>query len=271
MAKKAEPFLVKPPDVHLLVTEDDTPVDGFFQEKEMRLLVEPLHSFWRPRDAGGAPLPFLVASDVGVFDRSGDAIVPDVLVALNVKVPEKFWRKDRRSYYLWEFRKPPDIVVEIVSNREGDEFDDKRARYSKLGVKYYVVFDHLKLRGDKKLYIYTLRGDLLVPTNEVGFPEFGLSLTQWEGTFEDCHAEWLRWCTLDGTLIPTGKEQTEIEAAQRQAAQRQATKEKHRAEKEKRRADHAEQQMQAEKHRADQAEQHIAQLMEKLRQLGGKP
>jgi hypothetical protein len=35
------------PDVEHLVTEDDTPVDGIFSEKQMRLLTEPAVQFPR--------------------------------------------------------------------------------------------------------------------------------------------------------------------------------------------------------------------------------
>jgi hypothetical protein len=43
-----------------LVTEDDTPVDNLFSEKQQRLLTEPLYSSW---DAGRL---FLAASNVGL-------------------------------------------------------------------------------------------------------------------------------------------------------------------------------------------------------------
>lgn len=34
------------PEVDHLVTEDDTPVDNIFSERQQHLLVEPLHSSW---------------------------------------------------------------------------------------------------------------------------------------------------------------------------------------------------------------------------------
>jgi hypothetical protein len=43
---------VFPPAVDHLVTEDDTPVDSFFSEKQLRLLTEPLYSSrvdWAPQ------------------------------------------------------------------------------------------------------------------------------------------------------------------------------------------------------------------------------
>ena len=54
--------------------------------------------------------------------------------------------------------------------------------------------------------------------------EVGLVLTLWAGVFEGKQTEWLRWCTLDGTLIPTGAERAEQERtrAERLAAQLRA-------------------------------------------------
>ena len=48
MTDWAEHDGIEPPDVSHLVTEDDAPVESLFHEKQMRLLVEPLYSSWRP-------------------------------------------------------------------------------------------------------------------------------------------------------------------------------------------------------------------------------
>jgi Uma2 family endonuclease len=57
---------------------------------------------------------------VGVFALARNpAIVPDVFLSLDVEVPHDWWQKEHRSYLLWEFGKPPDVVIEIVSNTEG--------------------------------------------------------------------------------------------------------------------------------------------------------
>jgi Uma2 family endonuclease len=42
------------------------------------------------------------------------------------------------SYFLWLYGKPPDIVVEIVSNRESGELDHKLGSYARMGVPYYI-------------------------------------------------------------------------------------------------------------------------------------
>ena len=113
----------KPPSAEYLsdyeqfVTEDDAPVDNFFSEKQQRLLTEPLYS---ARTAERLGRPLLAAANVGVFYGEGQpAIVPDALVSLDVELAADLCPKPNRSYFIWRFGKPPDAVVEIVSNREG--------------------------------------------------------------------------------------------------------------------------------------------------------
>jgi hypothetical protein len=45
-----------PPDTSHLITEDDTPVDKLFSEKQQRLLTEPLYSSW-PGQVGAQRAP----------------------------------------------------------------------------------------------------------------------------------------------------------------------------------------------------------------------
>jgi hypothetical protein len=230
MTDHAELDLVVP-DVSHLITEDDAPVDNIFQEKQMRLLVEPLYSSWRPVNEAGAERRFVAAADVGIFGSIHErAVVPDVLLALDVEVPDEFWRKDRRSYYVWEFGKAPEVVVEIVSNREGEELEGKRAIYSKLRIAHYVVFDVLRLLGNSPLHVFELRGDLLVPASDALFPRLGVGLTEWSGTFEGKHANWLRWCEIDGEVIPTGQERAKHERERAEHERERAEHERERAE-----------------------------------------
>src|SRR3954470_16412329 len=105
------------PDVSNLITEDDTPVDNQFSEKQMRLLTESIHTSWQPG------IPFVAMANVGVYVAlNRPAIVPDVLVTTGVSQPLDLMRKDHRAYLTWMFDgKVPEIVVEIVSNKKGEE------------------------------------------------------------------------------------------------------------------------------------------------------
>jgi hypothetical protein len=50
------------PNVDHLVTEDDTPVDNIFSEKQQRLLTEPLYNSW---SGPGEGRPFVAMANVG--------------------------------------------------------------------------------------------------------------------------------------------------------------------------------------------------------------
>ncbi|MEM9906817.1 MAG: Uma2 family endonuclease, partial [Cyanobacteria bacterium P01_D01_bin.44] len=65
---------------------------------------------------------------------------PDVFLSL----PMDWSKKENRSYFFWEFGKPFEVAIEIVSNREGSELDHKLLKYARLGVTYYTVFDPLR-------------------------------------------------------------------------------------------------------------------------------
>ncbi|HXE71726.1 MAG TPA: Uma2 family endonuclease, partial [Candidatus Nitrosotenuis sp.] len=132
------------PRVDHLVTEDDTPVDNLFSAKQQRLLIEPLYSSWRDPQGRG----FLADSNVAIYSAVGrEPVVPDAFLSLDVEVPEDWWAKENRSYMLWVYGKAPDVVVEIVSNRKGEELGRKMSEYARMAVPYYALFDPQELLG----------------------------------------------------------------------------------------------------------------------------
>lgn len=48
---------------------------------------------------------------------------------------------ENRSYFVWEFGKPPEVAVEVVSNRKGGETGEKMEIYARVGFWYYAIFD----------------------------------------------------------------------------------------------------------------------------------
>lgn len=210
--EEAPVFVVEPPNIDHLVTEDDTPVDNIFSEKQMRLLTEPLYSSWAGPGEGRG---FVALANVGVFTSIYDRpIVPDVLLSLDVHLRAPLTEKRNRTYLLWEFGKAPDVVIEIVSNAKGEELGAKLAGFARMRVTYYAVFDPGLFLRKKSLYLYALRRHAYVERSNLWMPEIGLGLTLWRGSYEGSEAEWLRWCYEDGTLVPTGAERAEA-AAQR--------------------------------------------------------
>lgn len=190
-----------------LVTEDDTPVDGIYSEKLMRLLTEPLYASW---PGPGDNRTFLALANVGLF--YGDkvpAVVPDMFLSLDVQVPQDPFPKENRSYFLWRYEKSPEVAIEIVSNTEGEEDGKKLAIYAKVGIPYYVIWDPENLLKGGRLRVFELRVRSYKPKNDLWFPEVNLGLTIWPGTHENLAADWLRWCDSEGNLVLTGRERAD--------------------------------------------------------------
>jgi Uma2 family endonuclease len=209
-------------DVEHIVTEDETPVDNIFSEKQQRLLAESLYTSWPgPVDENNQLRPFLVAANVGIFPSlHRPPLVPDVFLSLDVTVPENWYEKRHRTYFFWEFGKPPDVVIEVVSNRKGNEASSKMREYALMGIPYYVIFDPTAQLSDEPLRVFELRPRSFQRSTDNFLPLVGLGVRLWEGSYEGKSAAWLRWCDQHGNLIPTGKEQAE-QAAQRAEAEAQ--------------------------------------------------
>lgn len=239
-----------------LVTEDDTPVDNPFSEKQQRLLAETLYTGWTPPPNEEYPQggrTFWGAANVGIFPTiHQSAIVPDLFLGLDITAPGD--RHKTKSYFFWEFGKAPEVVIEIVSNTKGNELTRKKFDYARLGVRYYVVYDPDRrlpqVVTDEVLQVLALRGAGYERLENAWLPEIGLGLTLWRGVYEDAEDTYLRWVDQEGNLLPTGNENTAREAE--------------RAERETERAD-----QEAEARR--QAEARAAQMAAKLRELGLDP
>lgn len=164
------------------MTEDDTPVDDMLSEKQQRLLTEALSSSWVGPGEGRT---FLASSNVGVFAQLDEPPV------------------------VWQFGKFPDLVAEVVSNREGGEEREKKRRSERMRIPSYVVSDPFRRLSDEPLKIYRFDVSGYRRQREARFPELGLGLTVWDGTYEDSAATWLRWTDSEGNLIPTGRERAD--------------------------------------------------------------
>ncbi|MEH2195847.1 MAG: Uma2 family endonuclease [Nostoc sp.] len=225
------------PDANQLVTENDTPADNFASAKQQRLLVSSLYSSLQNQT-------FLAEANVGIYYTDlQPPIVPDVFLSLDVQVPEKWWEKQNRCYMVWRFGKPPEVVLEIVSNKEGDELGKKLKIYEHMRASYYIVYDPNQQLGEKVLRIYELRGTRYFETSETWLEQVGLGVTMWEGEFEGRQDNWLRWCYQNGNVLLTGDECVEQE---RQRAEQ-------------------------ERQRAEQAEQRSQLLADRLRAMGVDP
>lgn len=194
------------PDASQLITEDDTPVDNFASEKQQRLLTSSLFSSLKERQ------PFIAAANVGIYYTDHQPpIVPDVFVSFGVQVAKDWWEKQNRCYLLWKFGKPPEIAIELVSNKIGKELTDKLTIYEHMRVSYYAVYDPKQRLSEQTLRVFELRGMQYGELSQPWMQHVNLGLTLWEGDFEGSQNQWLRWQDANGDLLLTGDEQAEQE------------------------------------------------------------
>ena len=200
--------------------------------------------------------------------------------------------KRNRSYFIWEFGKAPEAVIEIVSNKEGDEATDKMLKYAQIGILYYAIYDPGQKVQAETLRVFVLRDKSYVPCPAEWLPVLNLGLTLWHGQFENTEDVWLRWCDREGNVIPTGAERAEVayqraelerqraeQANQRAELERQraeqerqqAELERQRAEQANQRAEQERQHAELERQRAEQADQRAERLAAQLRELGVEP
>jgi Uma2 family endonuclease len=216
------------PNLDELITEDGAAVDNVFNEKQMRLLTEPLYVCWAGPGEGQS---FVAMANVAWFySNKKPAVVPDALLSVDVEPVADVRTKEGRSYFQWLRGKPPDVIIEIVSDRRGGEETHKMRLCARQGVPIYVIFDPANRLGGGVLRAFALDAvsGQYQPTDPSYFPKVGLGLKLWTGVFEGQHQTWLRWCDANGRLIPTGEEEHQ-----------RAEQERHRAEEERRRAEEA--------------------------------
>jgi Uma2 family endonuclease len=249
------------PNIDHIQTEDGAPVDGVFSEKQMRLLTETLHASWKPEK------PFVAFANVGLFYGVDiPPIVPDVLLSINVRLPESVFPKLNRSYFVWKYGKPPEVVIEIVSNKEGGEDTRKLEIYADVRVSNYVIYDPEHHLSNQSLRVFRLNGSVYAEDESptIVFPVVGLGLTVWKGEYEGADSDWLRWTDLDGRLIPTGAERADRAAKDAEKQTARAQHEAARAQQEAARAEEA-------TRRADELARENQRLYELMREKGIDP
>lgn len=232
------------PDISHLIIEDGLPVDNIFSEKQQQLLVESLDA-----SVGEELRPLVALANVGLFASPNlPPLAPDVMVAFGKTPPGPLSEKKNKSYLIWNYGSPPDVVIEIVSNTEGGEDSHKLRKYAEWRVGYYVIYDPFSYLGSRPLRCYQLRGTHYVEAlDPFKLQDFGLGFVIEEGHFRGYDGPWLRWIDSQGDLLLTGVERAETEKA--------------RAESEKARAELAEQ-------KTELAQAEAERLRAKLRELG---
>ncbi len=207
-------------DIEDVITEDDTPVDGILADKQHRFLVQILNNPHLPPPLGQEP--FVACTNVGLFSMHlSQPLVPDVFLSLNVKLPHDIFAKRHRAYFIDIYGKPPEVVVEVVSNRKGGEDSKKLREYALIGVRYYVIYDPEKHLSKQVLRSYELQGRTYVPLSFPWLAQVNLGLTLWQGVYEGREGTWLRWCDYSRQILLTDAEQERLAKEQERLAKEQ--------------------------------------------------
>ncbi|MBW4614394.1 MAG: Uma2 family endonuclease [Desmonostoc vinosum HA7617-LM4] len=192
------------PSSEELPDSDDTPVDNELQDLIPGLLKAVLAMAWAER------MDWFFGVDMGIYyDPDLPAIFPDGFLSLGV---ERFYDEYLRpSYVLWEEKKLPILVFEVVSQTYRGEYSTKKAEYAKLGILYYVVYNPLR-RRKPRLEVYKLVNnayELLHDGNRVWLPEIGLGIGIERGTYLGIPREWVYWYNEQGERLLTPEEQAQ--------------------------------------------------------------
>lgn len=239
------------PSTEELPCSDDIPVDNEDQNFLPNILLFLLNSIWADR------MDWFFGVDMGLYHTTGlnprVPVVPDGFLSLGVE--RKKDGKSRKSYAVWEENEVvPILVLEMVSQTPGGEYDEKLAIYAKLGVLYYVIYNPEFWRRDlhQPFEVYKLvDGNYQLQIGEpYWMPEVGLGIGRYQGVIAGIPQEILSWYDESRNRYLSAEEQAE--------------QERQRAEQERQRAEQEQQ-------RAEQERQRVEQLEQYLRSLGIDP
>jgi len=212
------------PSSEELPCSDDTPVDNELQNLIPNLLKAILALIWQDR------WDWFFGVDMGIYDRTGQIrrtpIIPDGFLSLGVP-RRKNDPKGRLSYVLLEENNiAPILVLELVSQTYGKEYEEKINAYARLGVLYYVIYNPEYYQRDKHqpFEVYRLENGvyLLCSGEPVWMPEIGLGIGRGQGVHEGWQREWLYWFDEQGNRFPTPEEVAQQEKQQRELVEQQA-------------------------------------------------
>jgi Uma2 family endonuclease len=197
------------PSSEELSDSDDTPVDNELQNLIPGLLKTILALAWGDR------WDWYFGVNMGIYYHPDKpAIVPDGFLSLGVKRfidPGKAFSQGldlRLSYVLWEEKKLPILVLEVVSQIHRGEYTTKQEFYAKeLGILYYVIYNPLR-RQKAPLEVYRLvDGEYtLISGSPVWLPEIGLGIGRERGIYQGIAREWLYWYDEEGQRLLTPEE-----------------------------------------------------------------
>ncbi|NEU73679.1 Uma2 family endonuclease [Hassallia byssoidea VB512170] len=206
-----------------LPDSDDTPVDNELQNLIPNLLLAILSAVWGDRQ------DWFFGVDMGIYylpTAPRKPVIPDGFLSLGVERRRRV-PNGRLSYVLWEENwTPPILVVEIVSQTYGGEYDIKMEKYLDLGVLYYVIYNPDYWQRDNHAFfeVYQRVDDEFILQSQERFwiPQLQLGIGVDLGIYKGWERDWLFWFDQAGDRFPTPDERIEQAQQQAQQAQQQA-------------------------------------------------
>lgn len=186
-----------------LPCSDDIPVDNENQNFIPNLLLFLLEFVWGDR------LDWYFAVDMAIYHTTGSnprvPVVPDGFLSLGVERRKgSLQGKGRSSYVLWEENDvPPILTLEVVSQTDGGEYNDKMLIYAKLGALYYIIYnpDYWQRDQHQPFEVYRLvKGAYQLQSGEpCWMPEIGLGIGRFQQISASISREALTWYDVAGT------------------------------------------------------------------------
>jgi Uma2 family endonuclease len=199
-----------------LPDSDDTPVDNQLQKSIPDLLRSVLAMAWADS------MDWFFGIRMGIYyDPNLPAIVPDAFLSLGVK---RFYDENLRpSYVLWEEKKLPILVLEVVSHIDRGEYSTKKAEYARLGFLYYVIYNPFR-DENSRLEVYKLVNNAyeFQDGNPVWLPEIGLGIGIERGTYLGIPRKWMYWYNQQGQRFLTPEEKEKFAEQKAQQAEQKA-------------------------------------------------
>jgi Uma2 family endonuclease len=196
------------PNQDQLPYDDGDTMETERHKMQMDLLIEGLDPWLEKREdgyVGGNMFIYFSQAQLKNQDFKG----PDFFAVTGVS------KKERKSWVVWEEEKAPDVVIELLSPSTAnfDRTEKKQIYQNKMRVSEYFWYDPF---NSEDFAGFFLNSGVYQPIvfNERGWlisQSLGLALVRWSGSYRGVTALWLRWATLSGDVLLTGRELAEQE------------------------------------------------------------
>ena len=236
----AEPSIKLPPTQAELPCDDGIPMETQRHKLQMDILIDTIQPWLEQRTDGYVGGNMFVYYSLAQL-KNQDFRGPDFFAVLGVP------KTERLSWVVWEEGKPPDVVIELLSEStsNNDKNQKKLIYQNQMRVSEYFWYDPFNPDdfAGFDLNSGAYQRIALNEKNQLVSKVLDLALVRWEGNYRGVDATWLRWATLDGELFPTSQEMVIITQQRADEVEQIAEQEKQRAEQEKQRAEQAELQL----------------------------